>query len=273
MEINFFDFKKQIGYNGGIKRAFCEVMALDFYNLMMKKNVMTLRFQPTLKGWSAKDRADHIIGVCLDGSSVHDFGYQKFTIEKDCIFYLNQKDDFVCNVIEGGPTFSIHFTTFEEVETPSFCIKVKNPVQIINLFEKHLKLASSDIHSIRSNFYRICSIFGEIHRKQNIRSDARVDAAKEFIDRSFSERDCLARVYENCSLSRRRLDELFRESFLITPSRYITQARISHAKQLLLLPNISISEISELCGFSDVYYFGKVFKAETGQSPGAFRKT
>lgn len=248
------------------------VRLLDFYNLMMKKHVMALRFQPTLRGWDAKDRTDHIIGVCIGGECVHDFGYQKFTIDKDCIFYLNQKDDFKCFVKESGPTFSIHFTTFEEVETDSFCIKVKNPTQIINLFEKHLNLASSDVHSIQSNFYRICSVFGEIHRKQTLKADVRISAAKEYIDLNFSEHDCLEKTYENCDLSRRRLDTLFKENFFITPSRYITQMRISYAKRLLLLPNISISEISDLCGFSDVYYFSKVFKSETGQTPGAFRK-
>ena len=34
----------------------------------------------------------------------------------------------------------------------------------------------------------------------------------------------------------------------------------------------TISEIAELCGFSDVYYFSRLFKKLTGYSPDGWRK-
>ncbi len=245
---------------------------MNFHNLKMKNIELSLRFTPTLKSWVAKGRADHIIGIALEGSAFHDFGYQKFDIEKDCIFFLNQRDDFSCSVKEISPCFSIHFTTYEEIETDSFCIKVKNSTPVIKLFEKQIKIPIANTHSAQSNFYRICELFTSIYRNNHSKEDSRIDVARAFIDSYFTSHDCLSQMYAGCELSRRRLDELFKESELVTPARYITEKRIEHAKKLLLLPNMSIQEISEMCGFSDVYYFSKVFKAETGETPGGFRK-
>lgn len=48
---------------------------------------------------------------------------------------------------------------------------------------------------------------------------------------------------------------------------YITDAKISAAKGLLLEGDKKIYEISELLGFESAFYFSKVFKKGTGQSP------
>ncbi|HIU30456.1 MAG TPA: helix-turn-helix domain-containing protein [Candidatus Egerieisoma faecipullorum] len=55
-----------------------------------------------------------------------------------------------------------------------------------------------------------------------------------------------------------------------TPLQYLTQKRISYAKQLLCLQahsGISIQEIAWRSGFADNYYFSRVFKKVTGVSP------
>jgi len=66
------------------------------------------------------------------------------------------------------------------------------------------------------------------------------------------------------------LRKLFYQETGKTPLQYLTKKRISYAKQLLyLLPHsgISIQEIAWRSGFSDNYYFSRVFKKLTGVSP------
>ena len=65
----------------------------------------------------------------------------------------------------------------------------------------------------------------------------------------------------------RRFGELFRHAFATTPNRYLITRRIERAKELLAAEGVSVTEVAELCGFSDVYYFSKVFKRETGMAP------
>lgn len=64
--------------------------------------------------------------------------------------------------------------------------------------------------------------------------------------------------------------KLFKKEMGISPLKYLTQIRISHAKRLLRLKHrsgMSIQEISWLSGFQDSLYFSRVFKKVTGVPP------
>ncbi len=50
------------------------------------------------------------------------------------------------------------------------------------------------------------------------------------------------------------------------------ERRTAAAKKALGSFGGSIKQVAEACGFSDLYYFSKVFKNETGVSPTEFRR-
>lgn len=64
----------------------------------------------------------------------------------------------------------------------------------------------------------------------------------------------------------------FKEQTGKAPLQYLTNKRIQLAKDLLLHPNINVSEVAFHCGFNDPYYFSRVFKNTTGKSPLAWKK-
>ena len=64
--------------------------------------------------------------------------------------------------------------------------------------------------------------------------------------------------------------ELFKKSFKMSPVRFVTKMRIDYAKELLVTNCRSVSEIAEMCGFSNAYYFSNVFKKQTGFSPSQY---
>jgi AraC-like DNA-binding protein len=53
---------------------------------------------------------------------------------------------------------------------------------------------------------------------------------------------------------------------------YILKTRIAMAKELLCEADMSVTEISESCGFSSISYFSRTFKNETGMSPLKYKK-
>ena len=55
-------------------------------------------------------------------------------------------------------------------------------------------------------------------------------------------------------------------------SDHLLEIRICKAQELLRLTNESIEDISEKVGYSDYFYFLKVFKKATGISPSVFRR-
>ena len=212
------------------------------------------------------------------GKASHTFSDRKMTVTDNCIYFVNQNEVNDIEIFECDAEISsmtISFTTYEPIETPSFCIKLNNITECLNLFNKiktQLALKDKGNGMLFSYFYRLCAIYEEHRQKEYAPRDPRMIVAKEYIDLHFDQKDCLDLATEQSKISRRRFNELFKKQFGITPNRYLTSRRIDNALTLLSEQKISVSEASDVCGFGDVYYFSKVFKSETGYSPGKFKK-
>ncbi len=59
-----------------------------------------------------------------------------------------------------------------------------------------------------------------------------------------------------------------------TPNDFLTTLRINHALYLIEIykDSLTLSEVSERCGYIDYVYFSKKFKAQTGTSPKEYQK-
>lgn len=75
-----------------------------------------------------------------------------------------------------------------------------------------------------------------------------------------------------CFVSRERFNHMFKEQTGIAPLQYINRIRIERAKQLLSDSGLSVSECAETLGFSDVNYFSRLFRKQTGTSPSKYRR-
>ena len=64
----------------------------------------------------------------------------------------------------------------------------------------------------------------------------------------------------------------FKQELNTTPSNYLYLLRMGSAKRLLLNYSYNITQISEMCGYQNPYYFTNSFRHHTGMSPTAFRK-
>jgi len=75
-----------------------------------------------------------------------------------------------------------------------------------------------------------------------------------------------------CNVSEIYFRKLFKSYAGISPNEYRLKTKIERAKQYLEHENISIANISELCGFNDPAYFSRQFKKITGESPLQFKE-
>jgi two-component system response regulator YesN len=74
-------------------------------------------------------------------------------------------------------------------------------------------------------------------------------------------------------MSRYRLSHRFREVLGITCRDYLIRLRVERAKTLLAANQLSITEVAQSVGFSDLPRFDKVFKRYTGFTPSAYRSS
>ena len=73
-------------------------------------------------------------------------------------------------------------------------------------------------------------------------------------------------------LSRSRFLHLFKESTGQSPHAFLLNLRLSRAAELLLSTNDTVSQIAFAVGFSDPFYFSRLFKKHFSLSPDAFRR-
>ena len=246
---------------------------MKFENIRIKEIVTVAHYNTNMRSWRARDRKNHFIGIKLDGSALHEFGYKKFVLLRSSVYYFNQRDGYDVTVYEPGASYSVHFTTYEEVEDESFSFVISNPTEFISLLKKaDAAKRSGNEHLLLSYTYRLLSELAKYRGREYAPSDARVAAFKEYIDSHYADSDALGCAIALTGLTARRLGELLRSSEGITPNRYLTLRRIERAVELLSVEGISVTEVAVLSGFSDVYYFSKVFKAETGISPSRYRE-
>lgn len=97
----------------------------------------------------------------------------------------------------------------------------------------------------------------------------RDDIIKNFTDSSYKIETILNSLNANYDYLRK----LFKKEMGQTPLEFLTETRMKLAKRLLSTKEISeynITEIAEMCGFSDSLYFSRVFKKNTGYSPSEY---
>lgn len=148
-----------------------------------------------------------------------------------------------------------------------------------NLKDKFMKLLDTwqkkDIGYYASSmmiFYDIISAFQK--QQQSYLSGAQkkyMQKAYEYIVSNYKNPDF--NYMELCRAAGPRyayFSELFKKTFKMSPVRFVTKMRIDYAKELLVTNRWSVSEIAEMCGFSNAYYFSNVFKKQTGFPPSQY---
>jgi len=91
------------------------------------------------------------------------------------------------------------------------------------------------------------------------------------LDHHFTSPLSIEEIADQLHISRVSLYRHFHREFGISPKRYLVERRLERARQLLLQPGQTVSEIAFTCGFNSEAYFSRLFHQQTGQSPSRYR--
>lgn len=92
-----------------------------------------------------------------------------------------------------------------------------------------------------------------------------------YIHRHYSEKIFLSQIAQAAGISEREAARCFQKNIGQSPMEYLIKYRLNQAKKLLAESDMTITEISYLCGFADCAYFGKTFKKKYGVTPSNYR--
>lgn len=152
-------------------------------------------------------------------------------------------------------------------------INCEEKTQIKRNFEKMIE---AHIHgNIPQTSIRLWQIFLEC--AQNAQDDkvsnGYAEQIQNYVRQHYIDGFTSAQIQEACGLSYKYAGTLFKEVTGQTIKEYQCTLRLRKAEQLLKETNKSITEIAQLTGFSDVFYFSKIFHRKKGCPPGEYRKT
>ena len=102
------------------------------------------------------------------------------------------------------------------------------------------------------------------------RDDA--DLLQSYIDTHYTETLDSSGIAEALSVGKTKLYAICKEHFQLAPMQLVTSRRIQSAMDLLLNTTEPVKYVARAVGVPDENYFTKVFKAQTGETPTAFRK-
>ena len=247
-----------------------------FSDVRIKDIKSVVHYVPQITKFSSKKRNFHIIGIQLSGNAEHIFDDRQFTLDENSIYFFNQNEDYHVKIKEKGLSFSVHFTTYSPINLKSFRIKIKESsavIRILNNIEQELLRVGECNAKVLSELYKLLVNYEEIYSKKYTPKNINILKAKDYINLHFKEKDCIAKAAKEYGVTVRRFGDIFKNEFNTPPNQYIIHRKINLAKEYLQSNDLSIEDISNLCGFSDIYYFSKTFKKVTGQTATEYRKS
>lgn len=77
---------------------------------------------------------------------------------------------------------------------------------------------------------------------------------------------------ELCQCSTSNIYKIFKQNMNSSPQDFFIHLKMEKARKYLLQTNMKVKEIGLKLGYDDPYYFSRIFKIHTGESPATFRK-
>lgn len=148
----------------------------------------------------------------------------------------------------------------ETLKRAFFATKVVPPkqhesvVKLLSIFAQHLGMLSNQIYVQQENS-----------------EPPVITKAREYIHEHQAEKLPLRQVAKAVNTSAFYFCKLFKKVTGINFTDYLSRVRIEKSKNLLLNPNLRVSEIAFEVGFQSLTHFNRVFKRILGQSPTEYR--
>lgn len=252
----------------------------SFLRIKELKNTVESKMKKS-KSWIIDERHCDAFIYVTNGCCFYEFindGYS-FTARKDEIIYLAA--DAVYKMTPLNESYDVIFCDFEfefSNKRKSAIYTPKNHSEILSLFKKLHKGKKNNAMQIADSFSLLYKIYAAVIESSSNEyisptSKEKIAEIRRYIDEDIKNTDLSVEfLAAKINMSEVYLRRLFKLQYGISPSAYITNARINRAKSLLFYPFFSLDKVANECGFVSVQYFCRVFKKQTGVTPTHYRK-
>jgi len=162
-----------------------------------------------------------------------------------------------------------------------FGITIENPVfysfgHLTDFWMTSIRRVNpTNIHVLtESVLLHTLSYVEQFQKAATITSSPQFDAVLQYINNNFRDPELsISKVAGIFCFSNKYFSALFSKNMQMKFTDYLSQIRINHAVTLMKEKPLPVNVLAVKCGYSDPFYFSKVFKRVTGLSPSQFTAT
>lgn len=237
-----------------------------------------------------KGSIQNILIYCIEGSGWISVDGVRSNLHKDQVFIIPKNTPHTYAASDKNPwtIYWLHFggekaeqIIFNDRKTPF--LKSANH----NLADERIRLFDSIYYSLESEYSATNLVYSAIvlmHFLGSFSFEQQFGWQKEINERDVTGKAInfmrtninrklnLQEIAEQCNISVSHFCLVFKKSTSHTPVEYFNNLRIQRACELLDFTSMSVKSIADNLGFSDAFYFSRVFKKVIGQSPGSYRR-
>ena len=151
---------------------------------------------------------------------------------------------------------------------------------------KHTKMTTSNLYYLQGKLYDFFSILAQDlvidsyqgSSKENEYGEENgyagyIKEAMAFIKNEYARGIGVRELADHLNITRSYLYTIFMNELNISPKDFLKKYRVTRARELLSLTDLSVEAIGKSCGYGNSERFARVFKQENGLTPTQFRKS
>ena len=237
-----------------------------------------LRRQKVPANWQFKCSNRHLYGLVFILAGIAEYIFQN-RVEKayaNDIVFLKKGDNYRINTVSGDQHsfIVISFDLEKDIDLPFKTInKITHTKRFLEMFK-----AIEEMRFTKGIGYKLCCrsmvqmliYYMLIEHLETAKTAQDLQASIEYIENNYDKKISIQTLASIAGISQSHYRRKFKQAYGVAPNEYINKLRIEKAKDMLKSNMFTQSEIANLCGFENVYYFSRVFKKFTKIPPGSY---
>ncbi|MBE6549396.1 MAG: helix-turn-helix transcriptional regulator [Ruminococcaceae bacterium] len=249
-------------------------MQIDVINTLLYEDLKVFKYPIIYRGFN-------LIMLVESGTCKVTLGDKKksFELHAGEIALMPANTEIHREVIDALTFYQIAFYT--NLENPIYRVALSGKLVLTKEQSDVIFQSIRRAYPLTNNNELIEQIIGYIFTENYLFGKSKKDSPKvlseavtdtiQYMNQHLSERIEMEYLAERVYLSHCTLIYKFKNELGTTPAKYLIHLRLRYAKHLLMTTNYSITQISEMCGYSNPFYFTNAFHKYAKKNPTDFR--
>ncbi|AEE15899.1 AraC family transcriptional regulator [Treponema brennaborense] len=227
----------------------------------------------------------YLMLYCVSGCGIVELDSAKIPIQEKSVFCISPNTAYRLYADAETP-WTLLWVHFDGTDVPLLPLNTDHPILIksmqddnriqfyfIRLFDILSYSRLLDNFICASSILRIiiCAVFFLERTPTDGIEDHYFALASRYMQDNLDKVLFLDEIAEHLHISKSCLNTVFKNKTGLAPMEYFINRKIQQACKYLRLTRLSVSEIAMKVGYTDQYYFSRLFKKATGVSPKGYR--